>query len=158
MIGADGHEIAHASIEVWQPDENGFYDLQKLDPSVAAASTAIKLAAIISVRSNLPDTRFRWTVRWATWSAPRGRQGWRRTHIRYLVGAGIPQASPRSIWLTTSTSLDYRIRHRTNPDHGAVSEQSRLAVRITSSIHFNFKLAAIHDAASRPSARILRNS
>jgi len=33
VTDANGRPIAHASIEVWQPDENGFYDLQKQDPS-----------------------------------------------------------------------------------------------------------------------------
>jgi len=33
VIDANGSSIAHASIEVWQPDENGFYDLQKQDPN-----------------------------------------------------------------------------------------------------------------------------
>src|SRR5437868_2887857 len=33
VTDANGRPLAHASIEVWQPDENGFYDLQKQDPS-----------------------------------------------------------------------------------------------------------------------------
>ncbi len=33
LIDASGSPIPHAPIEVWQPDEDGFYDLQKQDPN-----------------------------------------------------------------------------------------------------------------------------
>ncbi len=34
VVDSDGRGIPHASVEVWQPDETGNYDLQNHDPSV----------------------------------------------------------------------------------------------------------------------------
>ena len=32
VTGADGEPVAHALVDVWQADEEGFYDVQKPDP------------------------------------------------------------------------------------------------------------------------------
>ena len=90
VTDANGRPIAHASIEVWQPDENGFYDLQKQDPSEMELR-----GRFFSDEAGLYHFR---TIKPRGYKIPmdgpvgdmvraQGRHGWRPAHIHFLVGA-----------------------------------------------------------------------
>jgi hydroxyquinol 1,2-dioxygenase len=97
VTDANGRPIAHASIEVWQPDENGFYDLGRFFSDEAGLyhfRTIKPRGYKIPMDGPVGDM-----VR------AQGRHGWRAAHIHFLVGApDTAKASPLSTWPTTSTS------------------------------------------------------
>jgi protocatechuate 3,4-dioxygenase beta subunit len=90
VIDAHGSPIAHASIEVWQPDENGFYDLQKQDPNDMELR-----GRFFSDQAGRYHFR---TIKPRGYKIPmdgpvgdlvraQGRHGWRPAHIHFLVSA-----------------------------------------------------------------------
>jgi hydroxyquinol 1,2-dioxygenase len=90
VIDSNGSPIAHASIEVWQPDENGFYDLQKQDPNEMELRGRF-------FSDSAGRYHFR-TIKPCGYKIPmdgpvgdlvraQGRHGWRPAHIHFLVGA-----------------------------------------------------------------------
>jgi hydroxyquinol 1,2-dioxygenase len=85
-----GRPIAHASIEVWQPDEHGDYDLQKMDPSemdlrgrfYTDEQGRYQLRTICPVGYKIPmDGPVGDMIR------AQGRHGWRPSHIHFLISA-----------------------------------------------------------------------
>lgn len=85
-----GRPIAHASVEVWQPDEHGDYDLQKMDPSEmdlrgrfrTDAAGRYHLRTICPVGYKIPmDGPVGDMIR------AQGRHGWRPSHIHFLISA-----------------------------------------------------------------------
>jgi hydroxyquinol 1,2-dioxygenase len=90
VMDSNGYPIAHASIEVWQPDENGFYDLQKQDPNEMELRGRF-------FSDEAGRYHFR-TIKPCGYKIPmdgpvgdlvraQGRHGWRPAHIHFLVGA-----------------------------------------------------------------------
>jgi hydroxyquinol 1,2-dioxygenase len=90
VMDSNGCPIAHASIEVWQPDENGFYDLQKQDPNKMELR-----GRFFSDEAGCYHFR---TIKPCGYKIPmdgpvgdlvraQGRHGWRPAHIHFLVGA-----------------------------------------------------------------------
>jgi len=85
-----GNPITHASVEVWQPDEHGDYDLQKLDPSemdlrgrfYTDAQGRYHLRTICPVGYKIPlDGPVGDMIR------AQARHGWRPSHIHFLISA-----------------------------------------------------------------------
>ena len=90
VMDSNGWPIAHASLEVWQPDEKGFYDLQKQDPNEMELR-----GRFFSDESGRYHFR---TIQPCGYKIPmdgpigdlvraQGRHGWRPAHIHFLVGA-----------------------------------------------------------------------
>ena len=90
ITDAAGEGIAHASIEIWQPDEDGYYDLQKHDPKE------------MDLRGRFftdEDGRYHLrTIQPTGYMIPmdgpvgdmiraQGRHGYRPAHIHFLIGA-----------------------------------------------------------------------
>jgi len=90
ITDAAGEGIAHASIEIWQPDEDGYYDLQKHDPKEMDLRgrfftdedgryhlrTIQPLGYMIPMDGPVGDM-----IR------AQGRHGYRPAHIHFLIGA-----------------------------------------------------------------------
>jgi protocatechuate 3,4-dioxygenase beta subunit len=108
VTDANGRPIAHASIEVWQPDENGFYDLQKQDPSEMELRGRFfsDEAGLYHFRTIKPrGYKIPMDGPVATWSARRdGMAGARLIFTFSSARRDTAKASPLSTWPTTSTS------------------------------------------------------
>jgi protocatechuate 3,4-dioxygenase beta subunit len=153
VIGADGHGVPHASIEVWQPDENGFYDLQKQDPS------AMELRG----RFYSDETgryHFR-TIKPRGYKIPmdgpvgdmvraQGRHGWRPAHIHFLVGAPGFREAITALYMADDEHIDSDTVFGANESLITAPRANDPASPFASlpSIHFDFRLAAVRDAAS----------
>jgi hydroxyquinol 1,2-dioxygenase len=153
VIGADGHDVPHASIEVWQPDENGFYDLQKQDPSEME----------LRGRFYSDETgryHFR-TIKPRGYKIPmdgpvgdmvraQGRHGWRPAHIHFLVGAPGYREAITALYMADDEHIDSDTVFGAN--ESLITEpranDPESPFRSLPSIHFDFKLAAVRDAAS----------
>jgi hydroxyquinol 1,2-dioxygenase len=67
----DGKPVAGARIEVWEADEDGFYDVQYDDGRTAARAHRTPTATTASGASHRPRTRFPTTAPWAgCWRRP----------------------------------------------------------------------------------------
>lgn len=90
ITDAAGHGIPNASIEIWQPDEDGYYDLQKHDPKdmdlrgrfFTDAEGRFHLRTIRPLGYMIPmDGPVGDMIR------AQGRHGYRPAHIHFLIGA-----------------------------------------------------------------------
>jgi protocatechuate 3,4-dioxygenase beta subunit len=90
ITNAAGEGIPHASIEIWQPDEDGNYDLQKHDPNemdlrgrfATDAEGRYHLRTIQPTGYMIPmDGPVGDMIR------AQGRHGYRPAHIHFLIGA-----------------------------------------------------------------------
>jgi protocatechuate 3,4-dioxygenase beta subunit len=90
ITDAAGKGIARASIEIWQPDDEGYYDLQKHDPKemdlrgrfYTDADGRFHLRTILPTGYMIPmDGPVGDMIR------AQGRHGYRPAHIHFLIGA-----------------------------------------------------------------------
>ncbi len=109
VTDANGRPIVHASIEVWQPDENGFYDLQKQDPSEMELRGRF-------FSDETGHYHFR-TIKPRGYKIPmdgpvgdmvraQGRHGWRPAHIHFLVGAPGYREAITALYMADDEHID----------------------------------------------------
>ena len=109
VTDANGRPIVHASIEVWQPDENGFYDLQKQDPSEMELRGRF-------FSDEAGRYHFR-TIKPRGYKIPmdgpvgdmvraQGRHGWRPAHIHFLVGAPGYREAITALYMADDEHID----------------------------------------------------
>jgi hydroxyquinol 1,2-dioxygenase len=153
VIDAQGRPVAHASIEVWQPDENGFYDLQKQDPNEMELR-----GRFFSDESGRYHFR---TIKPRGYKIPmdgpvgdlvraQGRHGWRPAHIHFLVGAPGYREVITALYMAGDEHIDSDTVFGatdaliTDPKPG--NPDSPFGA--LPSIHFDFSLVAAQDALS----------
>ena len=153
VLSGTGHPIAHASIEVWQPDENGFYDLQKQDPSQ------------MELRGRcLSDAEGRYyfrTIKPTGYKIPmdgpvgdmvraQGRHGWRPAHIHFLVGAPGYREAITALYMADDEHIDSDTVFGANESLITAPKPGDPASPFGAlpSIHFDFKLSAAAEAGS----------
>jgi protocatechuate 3,4-dioxygenase beta subunit len=153
VTGTNGRPIAQASIEVWQPDENGFYDLQKQDPSE------------MELRGRFhSDGQGRYhfrTIKPTGYKIPmdgpvgdlvraQGRHGWRPAHIHFLIGAAGHREAITALYMADDEHIDSDTVFGANEslitEPKANNPESPFGT--LRSIRFDFTLAAAQDALS----------
>jgi hydroxyquinol 1,2-dioxygenase len=106
---ADGRSIPNASVEIWQPDDEGWYDLQKLDPSemnlrgrfYTDAEGRFYLRTIAPTGYMIPmDGPVGDMIR------AQQRHGYRPAHIHFVVGAPGYREVVTALYLTGDPHLD----------------------------------------------------
>ena len=152
VVDSHGKGVPNASIEIWQPDENGYYDLQKHDPSemdlrgrfFTEADGKYHLRTICPTGYMIPmDGPVGDMIR------AQGRHGYRPAHIHFLIGApgyrevvtalyieGDPHIESDTVFGVTD-SLVAHVKKDPNAPFGDLP-----------SIKFDFQLAHAKDAAS----------
>lgn len=152
IVDSHGKGIPNASIEIWQPDENGYYDLQKHDPSVmdlrgrffTDAEGKYHLRTICPTGYMIPmDGPVGDMIR------AQGRHGYRPAHIHFLIGApgyrevvtalyieGDPHLESDTVFGVTD-SLVAHVKKDANSPFGDLP-----------AIKFDFQLALAKDALS----------
>lgn len=104
-----GRPVAHASVEVWQPDEHGDYDLQKMDPSemdlrgrfYTDAQGRYHLRTICPVGYKIPlDGPVGDMIR------AQGRHGWRPSHIHFLISAPGYREAVTALYIEGDAHID----------------------------------------------------
>lgn len=153
VMNASGRPIAHASIEVWQPDENGFYDLQKQDPS--------EMELRGRFFSDAEGRYYFRTIKPRGYKIPmdgpvgdmvraQGRHGWRPAHIHFLVGAPGYREAITALYMADDEHIDSDTVFGAN--ESLVTEpkpgDSASPFGALPGIHFDFKLAAAAEAGS----------
>jgi len=153
VLSGSGNPIAHASIEVWQPDENGFYDLQKLDPS--------QMELRGRFFSDEEGRYFFRTIKPRGYKIPmdgpvgdmvraQGRHGWRPAHIHFLVGAPGYREAITALYMADDEHIDSDTVFGANESLITAPKpgDSGSPFGALPGIHFDFKLAAAADAGS----------
>jgi len=109
VTDTQGHPIAHASVEVWQPDEHGDYDLQKMDPSemdlrgrfYTDAQGRYHLRTICPVGYQIPmDGPVGDMIR------AQARHGWRPSHIHFLISAKGYREAVTALYIDGDAHID----------------------------------------------------
>ncbi len=153
VLNGNGQPIPHASIEVWQPDENGFYDLQKQDPSE------------MELRGRFfSDDQGRYyfrTIKPTGYKIPmdgpvgdmvraQGRHGWRPAHIHFLVGAPGYREAITALYMADDEHIDSDTVFGANESLITAPKpgDSSSPFSALPSIHFDFKLSAAADTGS----------
>ncbi len=150
---ATGNPIPHASIEVWQPDDEGFYDLQKQDPSQ------------MELRGRFftdEDGRYHFrTIKPVGYKIPmdgpvgdmvraQGRHGWRPAHIHFLVGAAGYREAITALYMADDEHIDSDTVFGAN--ESLITEprvnDPESPFGALPGIHFDFTLASAKDAGS----------
>jgi hydroxyquinol 1,2-dioxygenase len=143
-----GQGIPNASVEIWQPDEEGWYDLQKNDPSemdlrgrfYTDSDGGFYLRTIAPTGYMIPmDGPVGDMIR------AQERHGYRPAHIHFVVGAPGYREVVTAIYLTGDPHLDSDTVFGASDSlvvavnkHDSTSPDPALQ-----SIHFDFKLAAL---------------
>ena len=153
VIGANRRAVANASIEVWQPDENGFYDLQKQDPS--------EMELRGRFFSDQEGRYFFRTIKPRGYKIPmdgpvgdmvraQGRHGWRPAHIHFLVGAPGYREAITALYMADDEHIDSDTVFGAN--ESLITEPKLNAPESPfgslPAIHFDFTLAGAQDAHS----------
>jgi len=109
VVSSEGHPIPNASVEVWQPDEEGWYDMQKDDPSkqdlrgrfTTDAEGKYYLRTVAPCGYMIPmDGPVGDMIR------AQGRHGYRPAHIHFLVGAPGYREVVTALYLTGDDHLE----------------------------------------------------
>ncbi len=153
VTNANGQGIPNASVEVWQPDEEGWYDLQKHDPS------EMDLRGCFHTDS---EGRYHLrTIRPCGYMIPmdgpvgdmiraQGRHGYRPAHIHFLVGAPKHRECVTALYLAGDDHIDsdtvFGVTESLVTDTKNNDTSSPLPG--LPSIRFDFTLAAAKDALS----------
>ncbi|HET9805166.1 MAG TPA: hypothetical protein VFP96_18135, partial [Candidatus Acidoferrum sp.] len=104
-----GNPIAHASVEIWQPDEHGDYDLQKMDPSemdlrgrfYTDMQGRYHLRTICPVGYKIPlDGPVGDMIR------AQARHGWRPSHIHFLISAPGYREAVTALYIDGDAHID----------------------------------------------------
>ncbi len=153
VMDSNGSPIAHASIEVWQPDENGFYDLQKQDPNEMELRGRF-------FSDEAGRYHFR-TIKPCGYKIPmdgpvgdlvraQGRHGWRPAHIHFLVGAPGHREVITALYMAGDEHIDsdtvFGATEALITDPKLDNPDSPFGA--LPSIHFDFSMAAAQDALS----------
>ncbi len=153
VVNAAGEGIPGASIEIWQPDEEGYYDLQKHDPKEMDLRgrfytdpeghyhlrTILPLGYMIPMDGPVGDM-----IRY------QGRHGFRPAHIHFLIGAPGYREVVTALYMAGDDHIDSDTvfgvtdslvaEPKTNQPGSLFGELP--------SIRFDFTLAAAKDALS----------
>jgi hydroxyquinol 1,2-dioxygenase len=145
---AAGQGIPNASVEIWQPDEEGWYDLQKNDPSemdlrgrfYTDSDGRFFLRTIAPTGYMIPmDGPVGDMIR------AQNRHGYRPAHIHFVIGAPGYREVVTALYLTGDPHLDSDTVFGASESlvvsvdkHDSASPYPELH-----SIHFDFKLAAL---------------
>jgi protocatechuate 3,4-dioxygenase beta subunit len=153
VTGANRHAVAHASIEVWQPDENGFYDLQKQDPS--------EMELRGRFFTDAEGRYFFRTIKPRGYKIPmdgpvgdmvraQGRHGWRPAHIHFLVSAPGYREAITALYMADDEHIDSDTVFGANESLITEPKPNEPESPFGSlpAIHFDFTLAAAQDAHS----------
>jgi len=153
VTDAHGEGIANASIEIWQPDENGYYDLQKHDPSEMELRgrfhtdedgryhlrTIKPLGYMIPMDGPVGDL-----IR------AQGRHGYRPAHIHFLVGAPGYREVITALYMAGDDHIDsdtvFGVTESLVVDPKANVAESPFGA--LPSVRFDFELAAAQEAGS----------
>ncbi len=153
VVDRDGRGIANASIEVWQPDDEGYYDLQKQDPSQ------------MELRGRFltdKDGRYHFrTIKPVGYKIPmdgpvgdmvraQGRHGWRPAHIHFLVSAPQYREAITALYMADDEHIDSDTVFGANESLTTLPRANDPASPFgaMSSIHFDFTLASAEAASS----------
>ncbi len=153
ITNAAGEGVPNASIEIWQPDEDGDYDLQKHDPS------EMDLRGRFYTNAN-GDYYLR-TIRPLGYMIPmdgpvgdmiraQGRHGFRPAHIHFLIGAPGYREVVTALYIAGDDHIDSdTVFGVTDSLVAEVKDgDSASPMKGVPSIRFNFTLAAAKDALS----------
>jgi len=153
VTNAAGEGIPHASIEIWQPDENGFYDLQKHDPSemelrgryITDEDGRYHLRTIKPLGYMIPmDGPVGDMIR------AQGRHGYRPAHIHFLVGAPEHREVITALYMAGDDHIDsdtvFGVTDSLVADPKPNDPESPFGA--LPSIRFDFTLAAAKDGLS----------
>ena len=147
VLDSAGQGIANASVEVWQPDEEGAYDLQKHDPS--------EMDLRGRFRTDAAGRYYLRTIAPCGYKVPldgpvgdliraQGRHGFRPAHIHFLVGAPGYREVVTALYLAGDEHLESDTVFGAN-ESLVVEIQRNAASPIPElpGIHFDFTLADV---------------
>jgi protocatechuate 3,4-dioxygenase beta subunit len=153
VIDTEGTPLAKASVEVWQPDDEGYYDLQKLDPSqmelrgrfYTDEEGRYHFRTIKPVGYKIPmDGPVGDMVR------AQGRHGWRPAHIHFLVSAPGYREAITALYMSDDAHIDSDTVFGAN--ESLITEPKAnnpgSPFGALKSIHFDFTLGHAADASS----------
>jgi protocatechuate 3,4-dioxygenase beta subunit len=153
VMDGSGRPVARASIEVWQPDENGFYDLQKQDPSeMELRGRFFSDAEGRYLFRTIKPTGYKIPMDGPVGDMVRaqGRHGWRPAHIHFLVGAPGHREAIAALYMADDEHIDSDTVFGANESLVTEPKSGNSASPFAAlpSIHFDFKLAAAAHAGS----------
>jgi len=152
-VDRNGHGIANASIEVWQPDNEGYYDLQKLDPSQMELRGRFFTDA---------DGRYHFrTIKPVGYKIPmdgpagdmvraQGRHGWRPAHIHFLVSAPRYREAITGLYMADDEHIDSDTVFGASDALTTLPKPGDPASPFGAlpSVHFDFMLASAEETSS----------
>ena len=153
VLDREGRGIANASIEVWQPDDEGFYDLQKQDPSqmelrgrfLTDGDGRYHFGTIKPIGYKIPmDGPVGDMVR------AQGRHGWRPAHIHFLVSAPQYREAITALYMADDEHIGSDTVFGASESLTTLPKANDPAspFRGMPSIHFDFTLASTEAASS----------
>lgn len=152
VTDASGKGIAHASIEIWQPDEEGYYDLQKHDPKdmdlrgrfYTDSEGKYYLRTICPTGYMIPmDGPVGDMIR------KQGRHGYRPAHIHFLIGAPGYREVVTALYIEGDSHIDSdTVFGVTDSLVATVKKDANSPFGELPCIRFDFQLAAAKDALS----------
>jgi hydroxyquinol 1,2-dioxygenase len=153
ITNSAGEGVAHASIEIWQPDEEGYYDLQKHDPKemdlrgrfFTDAEGRFHLRTIRPTGYMIPmDGPVGDMIR------AQGRHGFRPAHIHFLIGAQGYREVVTALYIAGDEHIDSDTVFGVTESLVAVvkAQDPDSPFGELPSIRFDFTLAAAKDALS----------
>ena len=147
VLTADGRPVPNASLEVWQPDEEGWYDMQKEDPSkqnlrgrfMTDADGKYYLRTVVPRGYMVPmDGPVGGLIR------AQGRHGYRPAHIHFVVSAPGYREVVTALYLMGDDHLEsdtvFGVTQSLVVSINANDADSPF--RDLPAIHFDFRLAA----------------
>jgi len=153
VVDIEGKPLGNASIEVWQPDDEGYYDLQKLDPS------QMELRGRFFTDNN-GQYYFR-TIKPVGYKIPmdgpvgdmvraQGRHGWRPAHIHFLVSAPGHREAITALYMADDEHIDSDTVFGANESliTAPKADNGGSPFGALPSIHFDFTLACAADVSS----------
>jgi len=159
VVDTAGKGIPNASVQIWQTDDEGVYDLQRNDPSVmdlrgwyhADAEGRYHLRTVRPLGYMIPmDGPVGDMIR------AQGRHGYRPAHIHFLIGAPGYRELVTALYLRTDDHIDsdtvFGVTESLVTE--TVTRDPGSPISDLPSIHFDFQLAAAkeEDASGRVGA------
>lgn len=152
VTDANGKGIPHASIEIWQPDEEGYYDLQKHDPKemdlrgrfYTDSEGRYHLRTICPTGYMIPmDGPVGDMIR------KQGRHGYRPAHIHFLIGAPGYREVVTALYIEGDDHIESdTVFGVTDSLVATVKKDANSPFGELPCIKFDFQLAAAKDALS----------